>query len=786
VGDRRDHSGRCYGPSALNSSTKSPPERFGQPRSDQRHPPDRAAKPLAAGHGDAEPLTPSASRAPGARYLQFPFPGRGPGAGPFRGRRASRIVLIGLLVSILTPALAFIVGWLAFSVPSPAVVAAARKQVTTILASDGKSEIGRYVPEEGNRIVVSLSQVPIHVQNAVLAVEDRSFRSNPGFDIGAIARAVGDQLTGGSGGGSTITQQYIKVVTGHDEYSLLRKFREVIVASKITKRQSKDQILQDYLNAIYFGRGAYGIQAASQTYFGKDVQNLTVSEAAVLAGLIRSPSSLDPATDLPAAQARWNLVLDGMVGQGWLTPADRAVQAYPKTLALSPASQALGVPTDDRAHVVDRVLEELASQGITRAQLAVGGGRILTTIDPRAQQLVRDAVRAELRGQPSNLHSSLVAVDPRSGAVIAYYGGSEGNGFDLAGGLAWSPGSAFKPFTMLAALERGIGMYSVYDGKSPLLIGGRSYANSESRNYPKLTLKQAMTQSVNTAFVRLARDVGAQAIRDAAIQAGIPEEINGKRALAEPDSGEPGLGITLGQYPVHTIDMASAYGTFAADGVRHQPFFVREYDNSEGSVKYQHIDEPQPAFDQGDPTRNAQLARNVTATLTDVARSSQIPVAGGRQVAAKTGTHQLGDTGHNAAAWTIGYSPSISTAVWVGDPANSAIKNASGADIFGRGLPGEIWQRFMNSYLQGSPREVFPPFALIGPPPPTRATTQSPAWRIRQPRNTDPFAPRGPDFWQPEPFATPEPDFQDTEPTPVKPPRKPTRPQRSDCYPLGC
>jgi len=686
------------------------------------------------------------------------------GRGSFRRRRVRRIVLIGLLVSTLTPVLAFFVGWLVFSVPSPAVVAAARKQVTTIVASDGKTEVGRYAAEGGNRVVVSLSQVPTHVQNAVLAAEDRSFRSNPGFDTRAIARAIGDQLSGGSGGGSTITQQYVKVVTGHDEYSLFRKFREVIVAAKITKRESKDQILQDYLNAIYFGRGAYGIQAAGQAYFGKNVQDLTLSEAAVLAGLIQSPSRLDPAVDLAASQARWNFVLNGMVEQGWLSPADRSAQLYPKTLSLGQASQALGLPTDDRAHIVERVLDELESQGITRAQLAAGGGRILTTIDPRAQQLARDAVRTQLRGQPSNLHSSLVAIDPRSAAVIAYYGGSEGNGFDLAGGLAWSPGSAFKPFTMLAALERNIGMYSVYDGKSPLVIDGRSYANSEGRNYPKLMLKQAMTQSVNTAFVRLAQDVGAQAIRDAAIDAGIPGEINGKRALAEPDSGEPGIGITLGQYPVHTIDMASAYATFAADGVRREPFFVREYDDSHGSVEYQHLHRPQPAFDQTNPAHNAQLARNVTATLTDVARSSQIPLAGGRQVAAKTGTHQLGDTGHNSAAWTIGYTPSISTAVWMGDPANSAIKSAYGADIFGRGLPGAIWQQFMNSYLQGSPKVVFPSFKVIGPPPPTRMTGQSRGWRPRQPRNAEPFATA--------------PDSQDTELTPVEPATKPTRPQR--------
>ncbi|MGN6167060.1 MAG: transglycosylase domain-containing protein, partial [Solirubrobacteraceae bacterium] len=269
-----------------------------------------------------------------------------------------------------------------------------------------------------------------------------------------------------------------------------------------------------YLNTIYFGRGAYGIEAASQAYFRKDVQNLTVSEAAVLAAVIRSPSRLDPAKNLPQAQARWNFVLDGMVAQGWLSPADRGVGLYPETV---PPSHAAGEPTDDRAHIVDRAMEELEKQGISRAQLAVSGGKIITTIDPRAQQLARDAVKTELRGQPSNLHSSLVAIDPRSGAVIAYYGGSEGNGFDLAGGPAWNPGSSFKPFTMLAALERGIGMNSKYDGESPLVIDGRSYANSESKNYPQLTLHDAMTKSVNTAFVRLTQDVGPTAVREAAI-----------------------------------------------------------------------------------------------------------------------------------------------------------------------------------------------------------------------------------------------------------------------------
>ncbi|MGH3722290.1 MAG: transglycosylase domain-containing protein [Pseudonocardiaceae bacterium] len=672
------------------------------------------------------------------------------------------------MLGVLLPVLAIFAGWLFLSVPSPTVLAAQRKQITTIMAGDGTTEIGRYVPQDGNRIPVSLTQVPMSVQNAVLAAEDRSFRSNPGFDVGGIARATWNQLTGGDGGGSTITQQYLKVATGHDEYSFFRKFREVIVAAKLTKRESKDRILEDYLNTIYFGRGAYGIQAASQAYFGTNVQNVTVSQAAVLAGAIRSPSRLDPAKDLPQAQARWNFVLDGMVEKGWLSPADRAGARYPETVA---PSQAPGEPTDDRAHIVDRVMDELGKRGISREQLAAGGGRITTTIDPRAQRLARDTVLTELRGQPKNLHSSLVAINPHTGEVIAYYGGSDGGGFDLAGGPAWSPGSAFKPFTMLAALERDIGMNSVYAGESPVVVDGHSYANSESLNYPQLTLHEAMTKSVNTAFVRLAQDVGPQSIRDAAIEAGIPAQIDGKPALAEADSGAPALGITLGQYPVHTIDMASGYATFAADGMRREPVFVRDYTNARGTVEYHHLDKPQPAFDRADVEHNSQLARNVTATLTDVARSSQIPLAGGRQVAAKTGTHQRGDTGTNSSAWTVGYTPSISTAVWVGDPANSAIKDANGHDVFGRGVPGLIWQRFMNSYLTGALMETFPAFTLIGPAPPP-IQTQPPPTRTRQPR-IDP------------PYATPDPDMQDSAPTPIEPPVKPNRrSHHPPCFPF--
>ncbi len=776
MSDQRHHSGRHFvatepaiGQPLRDTPLRDnpPPERFAQ-----RRLPDWAAAshvpPQAPPRDEPELLTHPLSTLSGPVNRRRRAGGGDGPRWPTRWRRARTIALVGLLLAILAPVLVFFAGWIFLTVPSPAELAGQRKQVTTIMAGDGTTEVGRYVPEEGNRIPISLARVPTHVQNAVLAAEDRSFRSNPGFDVAGIGRAAWKQLTGGTGGGSTITQQYVKVATGQDEYSLFRKFREMIVAAKITKQESKDQILEDYLNTIYFGRGAYGIQAASQAYFAKNVQDLTVSEAAVLAAAIRSPSRLDPAKNLEQARSRWSFVLDGMVEQGWLSRPQAAVR-YPDTVA---PSQAAGAPTDDRAHIVDRVLEELDKNGIDRAQLAINGGRIATTIDPRAQQLARDAVLTELRGQPKNLHSSLVAIDPRTGGVVAYYGGSDGEGFDLAGGPVWNPGSAFKPFTMLAALERDIGMNTFYNGNSPLVIDEHSYANSESRDYPQLTLREAMTQSVNTAFVRLAQDVGAQAVRDAAVRAGIPEQIDGKRALVEADSGAAAIGIALGQYPVHTIDMASAYSTFAAEGMRRESFFVREYTDARGNVEYQHVDKAQPAFDRRNADRNSQLARNVTATLTDVARSSQIPLAGDRQVAAKTGTHQRGETGDNSAAWTVGYTPSISTAVWVGDPANTAIKNADGADIFGKGVPGAIWQRFMNSYLLGTPVETFPPFTLIGPAPPAPKPSGPAVERKREPRKATP-TPR------------PESPIERLVPIPTEPSEeRPTKPRRNSCFPF--
>jgi Transglycosylase/Penicillin binding protein transpeptidase domain len=391
-------------------------------------------------------------------------------------RRVRRIALAAALLMFLGPIVAFLIGYFAWDVPNAAVLGASQQnQTVSVLYSDGQTELAKIVPQDENRINVELEQVPKHVQDAVLAAEDRSYWTNPGFDAIGIGRAVWKQATGGEGGGSTITQQYIKVATQDDDYSLRRKFRELVLSTKIAQQYSKEDILENYLNIVYFGRQAYGIQAASQAYFGKNVDQLSASEGALLAGMIQSPSRSDPTKNLPRAQARWNFVLDGMASQGWLDANQRSVEQFPQVVPLDQLRA--GTVVDYRRHIQEKALAELEAQGFDTATVHEYGGRIVTTIDKRAQDATIEALNAVLNGQPPNLKSAVVAVDPKSGAVLAYYGGNEGTGVDLANS-AFSPGSSFKAFVMLAALEQGKGLGDVYEGGSPLKIGGDTFNNS--------------------------------------------------------------------------------------------------------------------------------------------------------------------------------------------------------------------------------------------------------------------------------------------------------------------
>ncbi|WP_433784552.1 transglycosylase domain-containing protein [Actinomycetospora sp. CA-101289] len=616
-----------------------------------------------------------------------------------RWRRIRRTAYLLLAVLLLGPVLAFAVGWIFFRVPTPD--DAANNQVATISYANGSS-LASLVPEQGNRIKVPITQVPLHVQQAVLSAEDRSFYSNLGFDPVGIVRAVWNQTTGGVGGGSTITQQYVKNVLVGDEYSLWRKYKEVVIAAKISQEQSKEEILGNYLNSIYFGRGAYGIQAASQAYYGKDVSQLTVSEGAVLAGLIQAPSRWDPAVDRAMSEQRWNFVLDGMVSQNWLPAPERRAQTFPATIAPQPRRS--GIPDNDRGHIVSAVRAELNGYGITEQQVNQEGLQVTTTIDPQMQDEAVESVERQLRGQPANLRTALVSVDPRTGAVLAYYGGEDGSGFDYAQ-TQRQPGSSFKPFVLLAGLERNpdpIGLGTTFDGSSPQTIAGTEIENSEGESCPNCDLRTAMTQSINTVFYQLGVQVGPQRVADAAHQAGISAPLP-----------NPSGGISLGDREVRPGDMASAYATFAADGVYHRPHLVSRVTTADGRVLF---DAGVPA---GEQRMSQQLARNVTEAMLQVADHSGVPLGGGRPVAAKTGTVQSSVDGQNNDAWMVGFTPSVSTAVWVGSDDNTPIKNSGGRPIYGRGVPGQIWQGYMNDALRGDPVEQFSDFRPIGAPPQT-------------------------------------------------------------------
>ncbi|WP_367133973.1 transglycosylase domain-containing protein [Saccharothrix sp. HUAS TT1] len=637
-------------------------------------------------------------------------------------RRVRRSTYVAFGAMLLAPVVAFAVAYQVVEVPNPEVVAAEQGKAITILYADG-SEMTKIASGDANRTLVKYEDLPESIKHAVMAAEDPTFETNVGFDLTAIARAAYYQLKGEQSGGSGLTQQYVKEATDQADMTLTRKFTEAVTAYKMSQQQDKKDILTAYLNTIYFGKGAYGIKTAVKAYFGlDDLKALTYSQAALLAGMAQNPGRSEQPAYL---QERWNYVMDQMLEYKWIDQAYRTAEPFPAPIEQVDQSGLSG----GRLHIKQQVMQEMARLEWDVERLQKIGGTVYTTIDPVMQTAAEESVAEVLKGQPEGLKSSLTAIDPNSGAVKVYYAGDEGTGLDYARGTLQEAGSSFKPFDLVAALKAGKGLGSTYDGRSPKTFNNvgdqpitiRNASDPRNECGEECPIRDAMEMSLNTVFYELVLEIGTQPVADAAFAAGIPRtvELDGveKKLLVNPDTGGPpnaGIAIGGGEAQVRPFDMASAYASFAARGVYHEPFFISKITNTEGKAIHQHVDQTRPAFDP-DPTTSRNIADNVTESLKPVLTYSKIPCTG-RECAGKTGTHELpGSTGQNSKAWMVGYTPSLSASVWMGRNAgNEPLQDAKGNPIFGGGLPGQIWKRFMDRALAGTPAETFPKAVPMG------------------------------------------------------------------------
>ncbi len=610
------------------------------------------------------------------------------------------------------------------AVDIPDANALAEAQTTIVYYDDGKTELARIA--ELNRESIPLANVPKPVQQAVIAAEDRDFYSNSGISPSGIGRSIWQALKGSDvqGGGSTITQQYVKNYFLTQDRTVDRKLREMVIAIKIDRDLSKDQILEGYLNTIYYGRGAYGIQAAAKAYFNKDASALTVSEGAVLASVMNAPSLYDPA--LGSKQKtnlanRWAYVMDGMVSMGALPATDRAVAKLPEIQAKAP-SRALSGPTGYLAAAVRQELTtklKLSSEDIDR-----GGLRITTTINKKAQ----DAAVASMdknfpKTGATDVYAGLVAVRPGDGAVVAMYGGADyqKRQFSAATDAKIPAGSTFKPFALIAALQQGISTKSTIDGSSPLkdkALGIDRIENEGGRSYGTVDLRKATASSINTAFVRLNAKIGPQATRDAAVAAGIPDSTLGL-----------GNEITnvLGNAAPRVYDVANAYATIAAEGRRATPYLVKRVTSPAIDVDFTAAPNVVDAFgkDVADDVIDAMQA--VTANGGTGARAQQI----GRPSAGKTGTSE-----ERKSVWFSGYTPQLATSVAMYKDVNGTPAPLTGIggldELSGNSFPLSIWIDFMKGALDGEQKLDFPKRAGIGDDKvrtvaPSAPTTSAPA-----------------------------------------------------------
>lgn len=532
-----------------------------------------------------------------------------------------------------------------------------------------------------NRLPIDTNKVPQNLQNAFIAAEDNRFYEHIGIDPIGIFRAIFANLTnrGIAQGGSTITQQLAKNVFLSQEQTLKRKIQEAMLALEIEHKYSKKEILEMYMNQIYFGQGAYGIQTAAKTYFNKDVNELTLTQCAMLAGLPKSPNYYSPFNNLNEAKKRKNVVLDQMVKYGYVSAAE-AEDAKNQDLGLSKSHQSK--EADEYASFIDYVSQQVAKKYGDDA-LYKEGLKIYTTMDVDKQHA---AVRA-MRNLPNNYtdengltqpQSAIVSIDPKTGHILAMVGGRGQDSFNRASMAVRQPGSAFKPFVYLTALQHDMTPDTTMNDQ-PVTYGSWSPKNAGGSYSGTMTLSDALAHSVNTIAVQLADQVGTKNIIANAKKMGITTL----------DAKDDNLAMALGGLTkgVTPLEMASAYGTFANKGVHVKPTAIVKILDRNGNV----LEDASTLEKEETKTRvmSEREAYEMTTMLEGVIdHGTGTAAAIGRPAAGKTGT-----TDDNKDAWFVGYTPDIVTAVWIGDDTGSH----SLGEIYGGTIPAEIWKDYMSS-----------------------------------------------------------------------------------------
>nr|WP_189039333.1 transglycosylase domain-containing protein [Streptomyces daqingensis] len=621
--------------------------------------------------------------------------------------------LLGGVMLVLTLVIGVLVaGYLLVSIPEPNKAAAA--QTNVFLYSDG-SQIAR--DGEINRENIHLAQVPKSTQDAVLAAEDREFFEESAIDPKAMIRAGWNMLTGGGKqSGSTITQQYVKNYYLDQDQTLTRKAKEFFIALKLDNEVSKSDILEGYLNTSYFGRNAYGIQAAAHAYYGKDITDVTPAEGAYLAALVNSPNAYDTQAhpeNRKRAVARWHYVVDGMVKTGSMTQNESEKLEFPEP---SPARPSTGM-SGQRGYIVEAVKNYLISNEIIdERRLAAGGFRITTTLDPDRQKAMADAVEKRLmskldkdRKVDKYVRAGGTSVDPKTGKIVAMYGGIDYTEqfVNNATRRDYQVGSTFKPFIFTSAVQNGsrtqdgraINAGTVYDGTNKREVvsdgNGTGYKpeNEDEKSYGQIPVTEAMNKSVNSVFAQMGVDVGPKTVKRTAIDLGLPEKT--------PNMPEDGS-IALGVATASTTDMAQAYATLANHGKRGHYSLVEKATRG-GEV----IELP-----SHDPVREVprKAADSTTAVLRKVVQSGTgvAAQAAGRPAAGKTGTAE-----EDKAAWFAGYTPELATVISVmGQNSETGeqkpLYGAAGVPrVNGGGFPAEIWGDYTKAALEGEPVRDF-------------------------------------------------------------------------------